>query len=72
MGKLRARFARGAHAAYEHPEAYLADILPRLARGISLADDLSSLMPHTWLEAHPDAAVPAMNVQRVSRYDAQE
>ena len=55
-----------------NPEAYLADVLPRLARGISLADDLPALMPHAWLEAHPDAAVPAMNVQRVSRYDAQE
>lgn len=52
-----------------NPEAYLADILPRLARGISLADDLPALMPLTWLEAHPEAAVPAMNVQRVSRFE---
>jgi transposase len=52
-----------------NPEAYLADILPRLARGISLADDLPALMPHAWLAAHPEAAVPAMNVQRVSRFE---
>jgi len=52
-----------------NPEAYLADILPRLSRGIRLADDLPALMPHAWLEAHPEAAVPAMNIQRVSRFD---
>lgn len=51
-----------------NPEAYLADILPRLARGISVAADLPELMPAAWLAAHPDAAVPAMNRQRVSRF----
>ncbi len=52
-----------------NPEAYLADILPRLSRGICLADDLPALMPHAWLAAHPEAAVPAMNIQLVSRFD---
>ena len=51
-----------------NPEAYLADVLPTLARGIRLAEQLSDLMPAAWLEAHPDAAVPALNVQLVSRF----
>ena len=52
-----------------NPEAYLADVLPTLARGIRLAEDLPALMPAAWLAAHPDAAVPALNVQHVSRFN---
>ncbi len=37
-----------------NPEAYLAGILPRLARGIRLAQDLPGLMPAAWLAANPD------------------
>ena len=52
-----------------NPEAYLADILPKLARGISVAEDLPGLMPAAWLAANPDAAVTAMNVQKVSTFN---
>jgi len=52
-----------------NPEAYLAGVLPQLARGIRLAQDLPALMPAAWLAANPEAAVPALNVQRVSRFN---
>ena len=52
-----------------NPEAYLADVLPRSSRAASaVAEDLPGLMPAAWLAANPDAAVPAMNVQKVSRF----
>ena len=41
----------------------------QLARGIRLAQDLPALMPAAWLAANPEAAVPALNVQRVSRFN---
>lgn len=52
-----------------NPEAYLADILPRLARGISVVEDLPALMPAAWLAAHPADTVPPLNVQRVSQFN---
>jgi len=52
-----------------NPEAYLAGALPQLARGILLSEDLPALMPAAWLAANPQAAVPALNVQRVSRFN---
>ncbi len=52
-----------------NPEAYLADVLPRLARGIRIAEDLPALMPAAWLADNPDAAIPAMNVQKVSTFN---
>jgi len=52
-----------------NPEAYLAGVLPQLARGIRIAEDLPALMPAAWLAANPDAAIPALNVQRVSRFN---
>ncbi|NOY94596.1 MAG: transposase domain-containing protein [Deltaproteobacteria bacterium] len=51
------------------PEAYLAGVLPQLARGIRIAEDLSALMPAAWLAGNPDDAIPALNVQRVSRFN---
>jgi transposase len=35
-----------------NPLAYLADVLPRLARGISIKNDLPELMPAAWQHAH--------------------
>jgi transposase len=51
-----------------NPAAYLADVLPRLARGIALATDLPALMPAAWLERHPDASVTTLNVRRVTAF----
>lgn len=42
-----------------NPVAYLADVLPTLARGVEL-EDLPALMPKAWKEAHPEAALPPM------------
>ena len=36
-----------------NPAAYLADVLPQLARGIVPARDLPRLMPAAWARAHP-------------------
>jgi hypothetical protein len=36
-----------------NPVAYLADVLPRLARGISISRDLPQLMPAAWARNHP-------------------
>lgn len=44
-----------------NPALYLADVLPKLARGISIARDLPALMPKAWLDAHPDAVMPKLN-----------
>jgi len=51
-----------------NPAAYLTDVLPRLARGIRIAKDLPSLMPAAWIEAHPEARVPALNARRVTEF----
>ncbi len=50
------------------PVAYLSNVLPRLARGISITADLPDLMPAAWLERHPEARVPRLNVQRVTDF----
>lgn len=50
------------------PVAYLSDLLPRLARGISIATDLPDLMPAAWLARHPEARVARLNVQRVTDF----
>lgn len=42
-----------------NPVAYLADILPRLARGVFIARDLPAMMPAAWKDAHPVVASPA-------------
>ncbi|MBX3246521.1 MAG: IS66 family transposase [Myxococcales bacterium] len=51
------------------PEAYLADVLPRLARGISLKADVPDLLPAAWLERHPEARVTPLNVRRVTLFN---
>jgi transposase len=51
-----------------NPAAYVADVLPRLARGISIAQDLPALMPAAWIDAHAGARVPALNVRRVTEF----
>ena len=52
-----------------NPAAYLADVLPRLARGITIATDLPDLMPAAWIERHPDARVKPLNVRRLTDID---
>lgn len=42
-----------------NPVAYLADVLPTLARGVEL-EELPALMPNPWKQAHPHAALPAL------------
>jgi len=37
-------------------QQHLADIVPKLARGIE-RDDITALMPKSWLLAHPEAAM---------------
>jgi transposase len=44
-----------------NPALYLADIFPKLARGIAIKTDLPDLMPAAWLAAHPQARVPVLN-----------
>jgi transposase len=39
-----------------NPVTYLADVVPRLARGVE-HDDLAALMPKAWLRDHPAAAM---------------
>jgi transposase len=51
-----------------NPAMYLADILPTLARGLSIEVDLPPLMPAAWIDAHPEARVPRMNVQLVTEF----
>lgn len=50
------------------PVAYLADLLPRLARGITVATQLPELMPAAWLARHPQARVPRLNVPRLTEF----
>ena len=50
------------------PVAYLSDVLPRLARGITIATDLPDLMPAAWLARHPEASVPRLNVPRLTEF----
>jgi transposase len=42
-----------------NPVAYLADVLPALARGVEL-EQLPELMPKAWKLAHPAAALPPL------------
>lgn len=51
-----------------NPAMYLADILPTLARGLSIEVDLPPLMPAAWIDAQPDARVPRMNVLLVTEF----
>lgn len=44
-----------------NPALYLADVLPKLARGISIARNLPALMPKAWLDEHPEAVMPKLN-----------
>lgn len=41
-----------------NPVAYLADVLPQLARGIMVARDVPRLMPAAWRSANPNAPPP--------------
>lgn len=50
------------------PVAYLSDVLPQLARGITIATDLPDLMPAAWLARHPEARVPRLNVPRLTEF----
>ena len=43
-----------------NPAHYLADVLPRLARGIVIARDLPGLMPAAWQVAHRPASDAAL------------
>jgi hypothetical protein len=42
-----------------NPVEYLADILPRLARGIVVARDVPLMLPAAWKAARLPAAAPA-------------
>ena len=53
-----------------NPVAYLSDILPRLARGLSVATDLPALMPAAWILDHHEVRVSAMHVQRYTDFGA--
>ena len=50
------------------PVAYLSDVLPKLARGITIATDMPDLMPAAWLARHPEASVPRLNVPRLTEF----
>lgn len=43
-----------------NPVAYLADILPRLARGVVIARDIPPMMPAAWKAAHPAVTSPTL------------
>ena len=44
-----------------NPALYLADVFPKLARGISIRHDLPALMPGPWLARNPEACMPILN-----------
>lgn len=47
-----------------NPTLYLADVLPRLARGVCVQTDIPELLPAAWIARHPEARVEPLNVRQ--------